>query len=376
MTPPVAQNLARPLVSADGAPAAAQLLLDRAAYPAPSGAAAPWLLSPATDFFLFLGVTLLTLIPWAVSDLLGYPGVYVMIGVAFVNGPHLISTWTRIYLLPSERFRRPFHYWVMPALAAAFVIANELRGLDGRVLVRSVIFYWASWHFVAQSWGVLRIYQRKHGVAQGQKLEAALERWLIFGPALFCVLRRLYTGPWTLFGLEVLHVRPPALAVNGLGALLCVLSAVYLGRLIATARTRPRHEYVRPLYLGFNFLGFAMPFIVIRDGTSAFAAAALWHAVQYVAIVWVHNRRQFRRGIDPSARLLSWASQPGRSLAYMGLIAACAAGVYSVAFVVARVASLSFEHLAMTFWMALTLGHYYVDGVIWKTRRYDLKTLG
>jgi hypothetical protein len=155
-----------------------------------------------------------------------------------------------------------------------------------------------------------------------------------------------------------------------------VLSAVYLGRLIATARTRPRHEYVRPLYLGFNFLGFAMPFIVIRDGTSAFAAAALWHAVQYVAIVWVHNRRQFRRGIDPSARLLSWASQPGRSLAYMGLIAACAAGVYSVAFVVAQVAEMSFERLAMTFWMALTLGHYYVDGVIWKTRRYDLKTLG
>jgi hypothetical protein len=341
--------------------------------PAGAGDARPWMISPALDGLLFIGVTLLTLIPWLVSDVLHYPGVYVLVGVAIANGPHLISTWTRVYLARGERFRRPVRYWVIPALAAAFAVTCEIRGGIWVRVVRSTIFYWATWHFMAQSWGVLRLYQRKHGAAD--TTEAKLEKALIFLPAMFCALHRLFTGPRELFGIEVIHIRPPALLVNGLGALILVLAAAYLARWVARARTRAPHEHIRPVYLLFNFVGFAMPFLVIRDGTSAFAAAALWHAVQYIAIVWLYNRRRYAAGRDPGAPLVSWVSQPGRSLAYMGLIAACAAGVYSVAFVAARVAGLAFEELAMTFWTGLTLGHYYIDGVIWKSRRYDLRTL-
>jgi hypothetical protein len=331
------------------------------------------MIGPALDWLLFIGVTLLTLLPWLASDVLAVPGVYVLAGVAIVNGPHLISTWTRVYLPRAERFKRPVRYWVIPALAAAFAVTCDVQGGMWLRLVRSTIFYWATWHFMAQSWGVLRLYQRKHGAAEG--LGAKLEKALIFLPAVFCALHRLYTGPRTLFGIEVLHVRPPALLVNALGALIVVLVAVYVGLWIARLRSHAAHEYLRPVYLACNFLGFAMPFLVIRDGTSAFAAAALWHAVQYVAIVWLYNRRRWSRGVDPGARVVSWVSQPGRSLAYMGLIAVCAAVVYSIAFVVSRIAGMSFQDLAMTFWTGLTLGHYYLDGVIWKSRRYDLRTL-
>src|SRR5690349_17040624 len=118
-----------------------------------------WLVSPAVDLTLFVGVTATALLPWVASDLLGVPGPYVLAGVALVNGPHLISTWTRVYLLPSERFRRVVHYWLVPAGAAAFAIACFTVGGEGPRLVRSVIFYWASWHFMSQSWGVLRLYQ-------------------------------------------------------------------------------------------------------------------------------------------------------------------------------------------------------------------------
>jgi hypothetical protein len=341
--------------------------------PAPAGDQQPWILSPGYDLLLFVGVTLLTIIPWVVSDVLHYPGWYVLVGVAFVNGPHLISTWTRVYLPKGERFRRPVHYWVLPGAAAAFAIVNELRGGEGSVWVRSVIFYWATWHFAAQSWGVLRIYQRKHGVVG--TLEAKLERALIFLPAAYCMLRRLYTGPWELFSVRVIHFRPTPLVVNAFGAVVLAVVGLYLVCVARGIRTRtwPRHAYLRPVYLAFNFMGFAMPFLVIRDGTSAFAAAALWHAVQYVAIVWLYNRRRYAKGLDPQARLVSWVSQPGRTLAYIGLIAACAAGVYTVAFAVSVAARLAFESLAMVFWTGLTLAHYYVDGVIWKTRRYDLR---
>jgi len=333
----------------------------------------PWMLGPGLDLILFVGVTLLTVIPWIVSDVLGRPGHDVLVGVAIVNGPHLISTWTRVYLPRAERFRRPVSYWVIPGLAFALAIICYRLGGEWLRVIRSMIFYWATWHFVAQSWGVLRIYQRKHGVAD--RVEAKLEKVILFGSTLFCVLHRLYTGPHTLFGVEIFYLRPAPDFVNGVGAALVVVTAVYVALWLKRIRTHVAHEYIRPVYLAFNFFGFAMPFLVIRDGTAAFAAAALWHAVQYIAIVWLYNRRRWAGGVELGARVVSWVSQPGRSLAYMGLIAACAAGVYSVAFVSARIAALPFEQLAINFWTGLTLGHYYLDGVIWKSRRYNLRVL-
>jgi hypothetical protein len=352
------------------------------AAPAPAGAFAPtaarpaerpWMIAPGVDALLFLAVTMLTLIPWVVSDVLHYPGWYVIMGVAVANGPHLISTWTRVYLVPGERFKRPVRYWVIPGLALAFAITADATGGLPLRLVRSTIFYWATWHFVAQSWGVLRIYQRKHGAAA--RVEARLEKALIFLPAFFCALHRLCTGPWTLFDVEVIHVRPPALLVNAFGLLIVALATVYLFVWFDAGRRRPAHEWVRPTYLLFNFLGFAMPFLVIRDGNSAFGAAALWHAVQYIAIVWLYNDRRYRGGIDPDARLVSWVSQRGRPFAYMALIAACAAVVYAFAFGVSLFVHRPFMDIALTFWTGFTLGHYYLDGVIWKSRRYDLRTL-
>jgi hypothetical protein len=346
-----------------------------AAFAAPSARAPerPWMLAPGVDALLFLGVTLLTLIPWVVSDVLHYPGWYVILGVGVVNGPHLISTWTRVYLVPGERWKRPVRYWVIPGIAMALAIGADAYGGLLLRLVRSTIFYWATWHFVAQSWGVLRIYQRKHGAAE--RLEARLEKALIFLPAFFCALHRLFTGPWTLFNVQVIHVRPSALVVNGLGALIVALAVVYLYVWFRDGKQRAAHEWVRPVYLALNFLGFAMPFLVIRDGDSAFGAAALWHAVQYIAIVWLYNDRRWRAGVDPQARLVSWVSQRGRALAYMGLIAACAAVVYTFAFGVSFFVHRPFMDIALTFWTGFTLGHYYLDGTIWKSRRYDLRTL-
>jgi hypothetical protein len=340
---------------------------------APRAAEKPWMIAPGLDLVLFLGVTLLTIVPWVVADVLHYPGWYVILGVGIANGPLLISTWTRVYLVSGERFKYPMRYWVIPGLALAFAIVADAEGGMWQRLIRSTIFYWATWHFVAQSWGVLRIYQRKHGAAL--RTEARLEKALIFLPAFWCALHRLFTGPWTLFNVEVIHANPPALLVNGLGALIVAIAAVYLLVFVQRSRDRAAHEWIRPAYLVLNFFGFAMPFLVIRDGDAAFAAAALWHAVQYIAIVWLFNARRYARGIDPQARLMSWVSQRGRALAYMGLIGACAAVVYMVAFGASFFVRRPFEEIALTFWTGFTLGHYYLDGSIWKSRKYDLRTL-
>ena len=130
--------------------------------------------------------------------------------------------------------------------------------------------------------------------------------------------------------IEVIHLRPTAWLVNGFGALIVALAAVYLLVWFAGGKQRPVYEWVRPAYLAFNFLGFAMPFLVIRDGNSAFGAAALWHAVQYIAIVWLYNDRRYRSGIDPQARKILLIKSTNHFYSSFSKIAAkiiyCAAG--------------------------------------------------
>src|SRR5690349_1900646 len=124
-----------------------------------------WIVSSRFDLAVFLLSSLVTLVPWIAVDHFGVSAFYVLAAVAICsNGPHLASTWTRVYLDGRERFRRPFAYFAVPALLAAMVLAFIL--VDGRetAWLRTILFFWASWHFAAQCWGLLRIYQRKQGV--------------------------------------------------------------------------------------------------------------------------------------------------------------------------------------------------------------------
>lgn len=327
-----------------------------------------WIISPAVDLACFVFVSLLTIGPWLASDRFGVSGHWVLYSVAIFNGPHLFSTWTRVYMPRRERFRRPLHYWLVPGILATFAVGCLAADGLGPVYLRTVIFYWASWHFVAQAYGILRIYQRKHGAVG--TFVARLERTLLYLVCGFCVLHRIYTGPWDLFGVQIIHPFPKAWVVNGVGAVTAVVAALY-----AVVLVRRPQPFVRPLLIAFTAFGFAMPFLVIKNGTSAFAAAALWHAVQYLGIVWHYNRTRYVGKRDPGAKVISWASQPGRTVAYCAVLLSCAAGAYAVIFALAPLVGWDVPKTALGMWTSMTLGHYYLDGVIWKFKQYDLSNL-
>lgn len=342
------------------------------AVPAPAAPRA-WMVSPAFDLFFFVFTAAVTLGPWLAVEYFHVNAFLVIAAVGVVsNGPHLISTWTRVYLDGHERFRRPVVYWLVPAAIAGFVVYEILvaEGVRSPTL-RTILFYWAFWHFAMQNWGILRIYQRRTG-AFGTPV-ATLERVLLWLGALWPLSHRLYTGPWVLFGAKVRHPTLEPWMVNGLGATLAATAALYLAICARRALRGAAIPFIRPLFLAASWFGFLVPFVLIKkSGSAAFAAAACWHGLQYLGIVWFFNRNRWRAGVDPKARFVSWISQPGRAHFYFLGLLAVAGVVYGLLTLASR-----FVWNAATWgslvWISLTFGHYWLDGVIWKLRKPELQ---
>lgn len=338
------------------------------------------ILSPGKDFFFFFASTFVVLLVWLAATVFHVNSFYVLAAVAVTaNGPHLVSTWTRVYFDRREWRARPFAILGVPlGIAAAVTLITAQLGHTGSRLLNSTILYWATWHFVAQNWGLLRIYQRK----SGEDLEALalrLEKPVLFLTVAFALTHRIHTGPRVLFGTEVFTPPVPAAVPYALLALLLPLAAALLVlRVRDRAGPHARAAWVRLAFLGCSALGFIVPFLFIKtDDTSAFAAAACWHGVQYLGIVRHYHRTTWKGGVHPDAKVVSWLSQPGkgRALLYAALLLALAGSGYLViglgSFLTRGTAWDAYRWGAVV-WISLTLSHYWLDGVIWKLRRPEL----
>lgn len=335
------------------------------------------IISPLKDFLFFFASAGVVLLAWFASSVMHVNGFVILSVVAVAsNGPHLISTWTRVYFDPREWQARRGATVVMPLviLALVFFATLELE-LVGARLLNSVILYWATWHFVAQNWGILRIYQRKSGEPMGSPA-MRLERPLLLLTVLFCLAHRLYTGPRRLFGVELYYPELPYPLVMAILAPLVLLFVALLAWRVKERRAPwAKASWIRVAFICCSFLGFFVPFqLITTDDTSAFAAAAAWHGFQYLGMMRHYHRSTWRAGVDPNAKVVSWLGQPGwtRGFLYWALLMALAGAVYVVIFALSLVTPWPFYWWAGVIWISLTLSHYWIDGVIWKLRRPEL----
>ncbi len=334
--------------------------------------ASPFIVGPVFDGGVVFARGLAVFAAWIASAHFGVNGFYVLAAVAIAsNGQHLASTWTRVYLDRREWQKRPVKIFVVPGLVFAAIAGLTFWGNEGFVLENTVLLYWATWHFLAQNWGLLRIYQRRSGEPDGA-LALRLEKPLLFLSVLWCLLHRIATGPRTLFGTEVAHFDLPWPVIHALLAVVCCLAGIYL---FLRLRERRAASWIRVGFLACAFTGFAVPFLLITtDGTTAFAAAAAWHGFQYIGIVRFYHRNEWKNGVAPQAKVVSWLSQPGwgRVFLYACLLWALAGSGYVLIYggsLLTRGTAWTLETWTGVTWLSLTFSHYYLDGVIWKLRR-------
>jgi hypothetical protein len=335
----------------------------------------PFIVGPVYDGFFFFGSVLAVVFAWIASAVFDVDGFYVLAAVAVLsNGPHLASTWTRVYLDRREWQKRPVQIFVVPALITAAVVSVTFLGWKGQRLLDTLLLYWATWHFLAQNYGLLRIYQKRSGEPDSS-LPLRLERPLMYMSVAWCALHRLKTGPRQLFGQEVFYPDLPWPMIDALLAVTVCVAVYYLWVRLRRGQWRETSPWLRVGFLSACFVGFAVPYLLItRDGTTAFAAAACWHGFQYIGIVRFYHRNAWKGGVNPDARLISWLSQQGRLrlFLYACLLWAFAGAGFLVIWTgsyLTRGTWWTINTWAGVTWLSMTFSHYYLDGVIWKLRR-------
>jgi hypothetical protein len=208
----------------------------------------------------------------------------------------------------------------------------------------------------------------------------------------------LYGGTWTPYlAFLVSNPRARALAgfapTQGISPLFVALLVVFGACLVVFAVsewTRPGRERSAPKIgyvllaitttgIGYFAVGSREPIYAAsttpdQDFVVVSMIASVFHAVQYVGLVWHHNARRYEGQQGDLAR---WASARFARYAlvllafsiFYGALAA-STGVYPklVALAGARVGPVTANQLALALWWGIAIHHYWLDQNIWRIR--------
>ncbi len=247
-------------------------------------------------------------------------------------------------------------------LAATCAVVWDLAGV---VFVFSV---WGIWHFAMQTHGFARIYDGR--VGEHSRRAAWLDRLTCLGwfgtvalssdSMLVHHLQLWAQGGGAPVALEAIDaVRRVWFGATG------VVTVLMLGNFVKSRFGECPQSPVKLLLLVTSLGFYWYIHVSVPDLLVAFALYEIFHDVQYLAIVWLFNRRRVEQGasVGPATQRI-FQPGAGRVALYVGLVAAYG----MLAIVRASVAPGAVDSALKAFIIASSLLHYYYDGFIWKVR--------
>jgi len=283
---------------------------------------------------------------------------------------HLIATYTSLLGRPEDRARhRRLTLYVPPLVLIGLFCIGQVYGLRGLYVL---YFFGQFHHTVRQSWGLAQQYRHQ---ASGLTWDSVrLSEVTIWSVPVWGLLHRCAQQPseflYQPFGLPYV----PTAIVNVAGVLSCALWLYWIFTRV-TAYRRGELAVGHTLYMLSHLSIYLGSYLLIDELCSGWLLVNVWHNVQYIIFVWMHNRKRFARGVETDTRALSWLSQPGirRTVLYFSATIALALPIY---YLLPQL-GLRLDELftgvavpaAMTIGLTLTFHHYIVDAIIWKRRR-------
>jgi hypothetical protein len=306
-----------------------------------------WIVSPGFDLLFFANLAwLLAWLPWYSSG----PGTTHLDywQLFFITTPH---RWITLLLVAADPDRRVDRQRWFGALAvvvflAVFGVYLYFGTFKCLVIADAV---WNGWHFASQHSGITRIYGRKAGGGR---------RWLdIHALRLFVFLVTLRLLGWSTGWLEADSAGAQALV--WFDRVWLAFGAVILAvELIDRPTARPgKVLYVASVVGLYGSLLWAIGHHHVDLVTRLTVAAALFHAVEYLAIVTSYAWRRQQQGSAGLFRQMAnrWLIVLALYVLILGLIS--------------QYAETSWRELwaGLNLWAAFL--HYAFDGMIWKLRK-------
>lgn len=334
-----------------------QAAVTAARLPVPAPAGSGWLLSPWLDLLCVVNVL------WPVlvlcqhdAGFAGRPAVQFW-QMYFVTTPH---RWITLVLVFGDRQRwnqRPLLFGGLAVLAV--VLCTGIRLATGTLTCLLAIDYvWNAWHFAAQHHGVYRIYgrlQARPAPSPGplQLLPMLqLEKWALRTFLMYVILRVALS---TVGGITWLPQLEP---VDWL------LAIIPVGLLLRDLWLQPHPQTGRILYLSSVaalYLSMLWAVQVRRPDLvlSLATASAMFHALEYFAVVGWHVQQRYRAAGEELG-LLSWLAPR------WGLTIACFTGILGAG-------GWLLDQGWLEIWLLINVVvaflHYGYDGLIWKSPR-------
>lgn len=267
---------------------------------------------------------------------------------------HLVAVVFRSHANPAIRRLHPYRFFVVPLLVWLAIVVSPWLAILSTVIAT----FWDVWHSGAQTFGFARIYERNHGTPPmlGRRLDFWANQLLYAGPILAgSVLMdhvHSFDDLWSAVPAHVLGARHVlAVAVIAAGT---VFLACYVFAHVQFARAGYRPSWLKvwivastglvSIYTwGFNSWG------------QAFLIMNLFHAVQYLALVWAKEGKRLcaRAGI---------ATGHGLAL-YLGSV---------VAYGVAVEALDPGRTMLWAITIVVSLMHFWYDAFVWSVRRAEI----
>ena len=332
---------------------------------APAGASR-WIIGPGWDLLLFVATPLLILpVLWFSRRSFSPDAIFAFVAAFGATGHHLPGMM-RAY---GDRalFRRFRHrFTVVPLLLLATTLPLLFTDLRQGMLV--ILVLWGFWHGLMQVYGFARIYDAK--VGDHDPRTARLD-WLLclawFGVGLINSDGRVFQM------LEVFYQAGGVLVdpgwVTGFRSLwnsgTAVVTVAYILHLVRGLQAGRPPNLLKLLSLGISFGYWWYAMVEIDNILFGIALFEIFHDVQYLAIVWVFNRKRVDRDPDVGSfsRFLF-----RRSGAMLGLYVGLVVGYGFLSNLQANIPIVPLQNILIGVVWTSTLLHFYFDGFIWKVR--------
>jgi len=287
-------------------------------------------------------------------------------GAYLLGIPHYLASFA-FYCGDDNRAHARQHwplFYAAPVAICAGVAA--FYALAAAAIVHALLFVWNVYHVASQSSGVLSLYRRLAGGGQG-------ERRLAHGTILFA------NAAMAMWAVErFAPLRDPLVALHPLlpQALLAACLALALGFGIAYARELRRRRFPLSMpervSLASAILLFT-PYLWISDPDFATLTMLMGHFIQYLALVWLLNRRKY--GAQGGSRAQRWLARLSGSWTAPAAFIAASGTLF---FLLERGSQALGAYLVfMVAFNSLALVHFYLDGLIWAFRSpYIRRTVG